>query len=107
MPEDISRLDIIMAQRTNEIRNDKFYRTRLALRDQSDYSNEPPDPLELRVKALEDLLGQQWTGKQWDFIEQLHRRVLHLENIVMELKSKKSSKYKKYAKEDTPSPPPY
>ena len=72
----------VQADRTRAIRNDNLYRTRLALRDDPDYSNDSPE----EVKPQEVIHRHSNIGRQEFALLEEHDRAIKY------LLSKKSSK---------------
>jgi len=83
----------VMAKRSHALRQDKFYRMKLALRDEQDYSNEPqPEPPQSPTRAVKPVINitYQVDGKSTPIFKELQEQInqlrfqLHQKSVVTE-----------------------
>jgi len=75
----------VMAKKSHALRQDKFYRMKLALRDEQDYSNEPqPEPPQSPTRAVKPAINvtYQVDGKSTPAFKELEEKIKVLEFMV-------------------------
>jgi len=85
----------VMAKKSYALRQDKFYRMKLALRDEPDYSNEPqPEPPQSPTRAVKPVINitYQVDGKSTPIFKELEEKIKVLEFMVRTKKGKGRTK---------------